>query len=270
MLPPVASPLAASPVAPSLPHTTRQGVARLCISNIQIHAAREILLITMLFIAYKCGRLAAIGHVKQAFTNANAVWNIERTLRLPDESVVQRLLLTNDVVVRIANMYYAYVHFPATAIFLIWLYRHRQTYYLFIRRTLVGLTAVGLGGHLLFPLAPPRMLHECGLIDTARQFGPTVYGSPDTDQLSNQYAAMPSLHVGWALVVAMGLIVATRSRWRWLWLLHPLVTLLVVVGTANHYWLDAIIATVILGAVLIVLAAAAPGPRAITPHAPTI
>jgi MFS superfamily sulfate permease-like transporter len=85
-------------------------------------------------------------------------------------------------------------------------------------------------------------------------YGPTVYGaSPETDSLSNQFAAMPSLHFGWALMVAIGLIAATRSRWRWLWLLHPLVTLLVVVGTANHYWLDAVVAAALLGIALAVI-----------------
>ncbi|MFJ2116683.1 phosphatase PAP2 family protein, partial [Streptomyces sp. NPDC087850] len=64
-------------------------------------------------------------------------------------------------------------------------------------------------------------------------------------------------HVGWALMVAIGLIAATRSRLRWLWLLHPLLTLFVVVGTANHYWLDAIVAVVLLGVTLAFLRAPA-------------
>jgi hypothetical protein len=71
--------------------------------------------------------------------------------------------------------------------------------------------------------------------------------------MANQFAAMPSLHFGWALMVAIGLIAATRSRGRWLWLLHPLLTLLVIVGTANHYWLDAIVATALLGIALAVI-----------------
>jgi hypothetical protein len=85
-----------------------------------------------------------------------------------------------------------------------------------------------------------------------------VYGPAETDHLSNQFAAMPSLHFGWALMVAIGLIAATRSRWRWLWLLHPLVTLLVIVGTANHYWLDAIVAAALLGIALAVIRDPAP------------
>jgi hypothetical protein len=64
---------------------------------------------------------------------------------------------------------------------------------------------------------------------------------------------MPSLHFGWALMVAIGLIAATRSRLRWLWLAHPLLTLLVIVGTANHYWLDSLVAAALLALALAVL-----------------
>ncbi|KJY29607.1 phosphatase PAP2 family protein, partial [Streptomyces katrae] len=118
--------------------------------------------------------------------------------------------------------------------------------------------------HLSFPLAPPRMLEAAHLVDTGQVYGPTVYrAAPDADTMANQFAAMPSLHFGWALMLALGMIAATRSRWRALWLLHPLATLLVVVGTANHYWVDAIVATLLLGAALLLIprpAAAAPGP----------
>uniref|UniRef100_UPI001ABF7F72 phosphatase PAP2 family protein n=1 Tax=Streptomyces carpinensis TaxID=66369 RepID=UPI001ABF7F72 len=118
---------------------------------------------------------------------------------------------------------------------------------------LAAVTAAALVLHLTFPLAPPRMLAEAGLVDTARAFGPSVYGPPKTDHLSNQFAAMPSLHFGWALMVAIALIMATTSRRRWLWLLHPLLTLLVIVGTANHYWLDAIAAAALLALALAVI-----------------
>ena len=121
------------------------------------------------------------------------------------------------------------------------------------RRLLAWLTAAALAVHLLFPLAPPRMLTDVGMVDTGRLFGPAVYGSPTADTLTNQYAAMPSLHVAWALAVAIALIGATTGRWRWLWLAHPALTLLVVVVTGNHYWLDAIVATALLGVVAAVL-----------------
>jgi len=79
-------------------------------------------------------------------------------------------------------------------------------------------------------------------VDTGVLLGQSVYG-PSTDSgVANQFAAMPSLHVGWAFMVAVFLIRATRSRRRWLWIAHPVLTFTVVVVTANHYWLDGLIA----------------------------
>ncbi|MFJ3669867.1 phosphatase PAP2 family protein [Streptomyces sp. NPDC090106] len=211
---------------------------------------RELLLVAGLFLVYKFGRQLATGHTAEAFADAGSVWHLERAVHLPGEGSVQDLLLHGDTLVHVANTYYATVHFPATAAFLVWLYLRRPAHYVWARRVLAAVTAAALVVHLVFPLAPPRMLAATGLIDTARVYGPSVYGPPQTDHLSNQFAAMPSLHFGWALMVAVGLIVATRSRLRWLWLLHPLLTLTVIVGTANHYWLDAIVVTVMLGIAL--------------------
>ncbi|MFE7335428.1 phosphatase PAP2 family protein [Streptomyces griseus] len=212
---------------------------------------REFLLVAGLFLAYKFGRQAANGHVEEAFRNAGNVWDLERALHLPGEGAVQELLLHGQPLIHAANTYYATVHFPATALFLVWLYWRRPRHYVWARRVLAALTAAALVLHLLFPLAPPRMLPVAGMIDTGQVYGPTVYGqTPATDTMANQFAAMPSLHVGWAVMVAVGLIAATRSRWRWLWLLHPALTLLVVVGTANHYWLDAIVVAALLAVAL--------------------
>lgn len=215
---------------------------------------RELLLVAGLFVIYKLGRQLADGHTAEAFGNAHDVWDAERLLRLPGEGVVQSALLHGEWPAHLANTYYAVVHFPATVAFLVWLYLRRPAHYVWARRVLAVLTASALVLHLTFPLAPPRMLAASGLVDTARVYGPSVYGAtPQSDSLANQFAAMPSLHFGWALMVAIGLIAAARSRWRWLWLLHPLVTLLVIVGTANHYWLDAIVAGALLAVTLAVV-----------------
>ncbi|WP_406005739.1 phosphatase PAP2 family protein [Streptomyces sp. NBC_00637] len=216
---------------------------------------RELLLVAGLFLVYKLGRQLAAGHTGEAFRNAHDVWHVERVLRLPGEGSVQALLLHGDSLVKVANTYYATVHFPATVAFLVWLYLRRPAHYVWARRVLAAVTAAALLLHLAVPLAPPRMLAATGLVDTARVYGPSVYGPPQTDHLSNQFAAMPSLHFGWALLVAIGLVVTTRSRVRWLWLLHPLLTLIVIVGTANHYWLDAIVAGALLGVALALIRA---------------
>ncbi|MFD7003076.1 phosphatase PAP2 family protein [Streptomyces mirabilis] len=212
------------------------------------------LLVVGLFVIYKAGRQLATGHTDEAYHNAHLVWDLERAVHLPDEGAVQSALLHSDTLVHVANTYYAVVHFPATVAFLVWLYMRRPAHYVWARRVLAALTAAALVLHLTFPLAPPRLLTAAGLVDTGQMYGPTVYGAkPATDEMANQFAAMPSLHFGWALMVATGLIAATRSPWRTLWLLHPLLTLLVIVGTANHYWLDALVATVLLGIALAVI-----------------
>ncbi|MEV7520233.1 phosphatase PAP2 family protein [Streptomyces sp. NPDC091371] len=224
---------------------------------------RELLLVTVLFTVYKAGRMLSTGRTEEAFRNAGRTWDAERALHLPGEGAVQRLLLHGDALVHTANTYYAAVHFPATALFLVWLYVRRPGHYLWARRVLAVLTGAALVLHLAFPLAPPRMLEAARLVDTGQVYGPTVYGAaPAADTMANQFAAMPSLHFGWALVLALGMIAATSARLRALWLLHPLVTLLVVVGTANHYWLDAIVATVLLGAALLLV----PRPPRRSPH----
>ncbi|MCY0947449.1 phosphatase PAP2 family protein [Streptomyces antarcticus] len=229
---------------------------------------RELLLVAGLFAVYKAGRTLSTGRTDEAFRNAGWIWDAERVLRLPGEGAVQGLLLHGEILVRTANTYYAGVHFPATVLFLVWLYARRPAHYLWARRVLVVLTGAALALHLAFPLAPPRMLAAAHLVDTGQVYGPTVYrAAPATDTMANQFAAMPSLHFGWALMLALGMMAATRSRLRVLWLLHPLVTLLVVVGTANHYWLDAIVATVLLGAALLLIPR--PGTPGPTPGADT-
>ena len=244
---------------------TRTAPARLATWQ---RAARELALVAVLFLAYKAGRQVVAGHADVALANGEWVWRLERLLRLPDETLVQGPLLSHELLVRLANSYYAYVHFPATVLCLVWLWLRRPAHYVRLRRALAALTAVALVLHVCVPLAPPRLTELTGLVDTGTRFGPSVYGPPDTDQLSNQYAAMPSLHVGWALAIALALMAVTTGRLRRLWLLHPLATALVVVVTGNHYWLDGAVAVALLVAILAVLPRPAPDPPAPDPPVP--
>ncbi|BCJ46604.1 inositol phosphorylceramide synthase [Actinoplanes ianthinogenes] len=231
-----------------------------------LSALRELGLVAVMFVVYKIGRLAANGHVGEAFGNARTIWDLERWLRLPGELSVQRRLLSWPTLVELANCYYAYVHFPATVACLIWLYLRRPAHYRWTRNVLALATGAALLVHFVMPLAPPRMVTDTGMLDLGRLYGPAVYGAPETDHLSNQYAAMPSLHVGWAVVVAIALIAATSSRWRGLWVLHPVITLLVVVATGNHYWLDALAA----GGLLIAAYAAVRSQRPLSAPEPVL
>ena len=212
----------------------------------------ELALLFSMFMAYRAGRLLTSDHTSTAFANAQELWHVERWLRLPRETHVQTWLLQSTHVTELANTYYALVHFPATVLFLVWMFLRRPAHYLWVRRSIVLLSASALVVHVLFPLAPPRMRPDLGFVDTAAVYGPSVYGPPGAGSIANQFAAMPSLHIGWAVLVAVGLIASTRTRWRWLWLAHPLITTLVVVGTANHWWLDGVMALGLLAAALVV------------------
>ena len=171
------------------------------------------------------------------------LWHTERVLQLPGEAAVQRLILPHPLVVETFNLYYAVLHFPVLIGTLIWLFGWHRGYYRHIRTTVVVFTAASLLVQFI-PVAPPRMLPGTGLADTAAQYGQSVYGSLGLD--ADQYSAMPSVHVGWALIVAIAVITASRSRWRWAALLYPALTTLVVVVTANHFWLDGIAAAVLV------------------------
>jgi PAP2 superfamily protein len=208
---------------------------------------REIALVAGLFLVYRLGRLAITGHDQLAVTNAWWIWDVERTLRLPDEELFQQWALQWPDLLKAANWYYVGVHFPLTAIFLIWGWLKRPpAEYRYARRLLSLLTGLALVVHVVMPLAPPRMLSSLGFLDTMAVFGPSAYGDSTTATVANQFAAMPSLHVGWALLIAVVVVRTARTPWRWVAILHPTITVLVVVATANHYWVDAIAAALLL------------------------
>src|SRR5258708_3370440 len=184
-----------------------------------------------------------------ALGRARWIWHLERVLHLPSETSVQRLFLPHPLIVQAFNLYYDVLHFPVLIACLIWLWLRHRGPYIRVRTTLVAF----LGGCLLiqlFPVPPPRMLPGTSLVDTAVLYHQSVYQTHtgfDADQLS----AMPSVHVGWAILVAIMVITAARSRWRWLALLYPVATTLAVVVTANHFWLDGIVAGLLLALVLL-------------------
>lgn len=225
---------------------------------------REALLVTVLLLVYNGGRLLAATRVSGAFDNAHHLLADERWLHLPQEQSLQALVLALPDLTRIANGYYAFVHFPLTIGVLVWLWLYRPAHYLWARRSLAAATGAGLVIMTLLPTAPPRMLTGYGFVDTGLAFGQSVYGAVGSDKLANQFAALPSLHVGWALLVAVVCIHASRNRWRWLWVAHPVVTLFVVVATGNHYWIDAIVGIALVTASL-VLTRGALRPKPVVP-----
>src|ERR1700757_759386 len=185
-----------------------------------------------------------------ALSRARWLWDAERWLHLPSETALQRPLLPHPLLVQACNLYYDVLHFPLLGACLIWLYARHRDFYPRVRTTVALFTGVSLLIQLI-PVAPPRLLPSTGMVDTAVRYGQSVYswaGGFDADEFS----AMPSVHVGWALIVAIAVITVSRSRWRWLAAAYPVLTLLVVVVTANHFWLDGIAAILLVILVLVV------------------
>jgi hypothetical protein len=183
-----------------------------------------------------------------AIGRARWIWHLERALHLPSETAIQRFFLPHPLFIEFFNLYYLSLHFPVLIACLVWLFVWHRGSYGRWRTTLVAFTGISLLVQLI-PVAPPRMLPITGLVDTAVVYHQSVYSTAsgfDPDQLS----AMPSVHIGWALLVAIAVITTARTRWRWLIVLYPVMTTLAVIVTANHFWLDGIAAAVILVAVL--------------------
>jgi len=173
------------------------------------------------------------------------VWNLERAMHLPSELSAQRQLLPHPLLVQAANGFYAIVHVPALGVFLVWLFlRHRDRYPAW-RNVLAVLTFGCFVAHLV-PVAPPRLIHGLGFVDTGALYHQSVYGPMGTG-ISDQLSAMPSVHLAWACLIALATIQAGTSRWRWAVVLHPLATLYVVTVTGNHFILDGVAAAVVLG-----------------------
>jgi hypothetical protein len=204
--------------------------------------AREATLISGLYALWQlAGTLSVVG-TEGAYARGDWLERTERAWHLPSEVSVQRAFLGNSVTIQAANIYYATMHFGVLFAFLIWLFvRHRDRYPK-VRRVL-ALTTLACLLIQLIPVAPPRLLTNYGYVDTAAQYDQSVYSlGLGADALS----AMPSVHVAWAVLIAWVCARIGSGPWRWLGTAHAVVTVFVVVVTANHFWADGIVAVAVL------------------------
>jgi hypothetical protein len=204
---------------------------------------REVGIILALYALWQLAGSFTLGHTNQAVQRGHWVWNHERAWHFPSEVALQKPILGHPLLVQACNIYYATMHFGMLLAVLLWLFiRHRDAYRR--TRTLIVLTTSACLLVALVPVSPPRLINV-GMVDTAAAYGQSVYANAQLG--ADQYSAMPSVHVAWAFLVAIAVICATRSKWRWLILVHTVVTVYVVIVTANHFWLDGVVAVGLLG-----------------------
>ncbi|HZC70205.1 MAG TPA: phosphatase PAP2 family protein [Jatrophihabitans sp.] len=202
--------------------------------------AREATLISGLYALWQLAGTLSVTGTSRALSRAEWIERTERTLHLPSEAGMQRALTGSSTFTQAANLYYATMHFGVLFVFLIWLFVWHRDRYPKVRRVLALTTLVCLLLQLI-PVAPPRMLP--GYVDTAAQFGQSVYGAGfNADQLS----AMPSVHVAWAVLIGWAVARIAHGPWRWLGAAHAVLTTLIIVITANHWWADGIVAVAVL------------------------
>ncbi|MFD9030610.1 phosphatase PAP2 family protein [Streptomyces sp. NPDC059567] len=202
----------------------------------------EILLIGVSYWTYSLIRNAVPEQKAQALKNADWIWDVEKSLGLAFEQTVNHAVNSVTWLIVSMNYYYATLHFVVTIGVLVWLYRWQPGRYAASRTVLFATTGVALVGYYLYPLAPPRLMNGQSFVDTVlvhHTWGSMASG--DLKHMSNQYAAMPSMHIGWSLWCGLTIFALASAPWaRILGLLYPAATLVVIVATANHFWLDAV------------------------------
>ncbi|MFC8097670.1 phosphatase PAP2 family protein [Streptomyces sp. NPDC057363] len=209
----------------------------------------EILLIAISYWTYSLVRNAVPEQRTQALRNADWIWRVERQLGVAVEESVNHAVNSVTWLIIGMNYYYATLHFVVTLGVLVWLYRSHPGRYAATRLVLFATTGVALVGYYLYPLAPPRLMNGGNFIDTVmvhETWGSMASG--DLKNMSNQYAAMPSMHIGWSVWCGLTIFALASVPWvRVLGLVYPVLTLVVIVATANHFWLDAVGGVLCLG-----------------------
>ena len=225
---------------------------------------------------------SAGGDPGPAYGHALDIIDIEKAMHLYVEADVQQwyLDLPGHGLIRLWNVYYGIAHFLVTFVALVWMFRRDPLRHRVLRNTLALTTALAVIGFAAYSLMPPRLLDDPGefggcqiyapeaaaaappralsapgcdefeYVDTIAEFGGWIsFGNEGMKDVSNQYAAMPSMHIGWSTWSAIVLLPLVRRRWaKALVVAYPFITLVCIVVTANHYWIDGIGGLVCLGA----------------------
>ena len=213
---------------------------------------REVVYILVFYSVYTLIRNQGVAtdNSAVAFRHARQVISAQRLLGIYHEETIQDWFLPWRWFVSFWNVFYGTAHFVVTVVALVWLFRRMSGRYPLWRNTLACTTALALVGFAFYPLMPPRLLPpEYGFVDTLRVIGGLwSFESGAVAKVSNQYAAMPSLHFAWSSWCVLVLAPAVRARWtRALLVSYPLLTLFAIVVTANHFVLDAVGGAVVLG-----------------------
>ncbi len=218
------------------------------ISGSRLRWWTELPLIIAVYAAYTAGRMLARSTGAVPTDHGLMILRLERALHLSAEEPLNRIFSHHIWIGLPADFWYASLHYVVTPAIAVWLFRTRPVQYRIERTWLLLSTFVGLIGFTTLPTCPPRLLAAShGFVDTMAEFshygwwGGAASAPRGLGGMTNQYAAMPSLHVGWAMWCGLVLWRYGSSRWtKVVAIAYPLITTVVVMGTANHYLFDAL------------------------------
>jgi PAP2 superfamily len=201
----------------------------------------QLALFTIVDLAYEATRGRSFGTVPAAFRHAQDMVSAERSLGIFTELRVQHWVLDRPWALSIADFTYFHAHFVITTLFLFWLYLRRNRHYYFIRNAIFAADVIALIGFTVFPTAQPRLLTWMGFTDTLDRYAQINTYSGPLKNLTNPYAAVPSIHTCYALITAITCFFLVKHLpLRITWLFYPALIVFSIVATGNHFWLDAV------------------------------
>ena len=211
-------------------------------------AGRQVGLFVLADVCYETVRGIADGQRAEAFSNGAWVIDVEAATGTFFEPDLQGILIDHRWLIDLANFSYMNTHFVLTTGFLAWLYLYRNEHFYFVRNMFMVAMAIALVGYTLVPTAPPRLIEGYGFVDTINQYAQVTHDSALVKLFINPYAAIPSMHCAFALMIgATGALIARHTITRIFWCLYPLFVLFVVIVTAKHFWLDGAIGWMVAG-----------------------
>jgi PAP2 superfamily protein len=212
---------------------------RKLLPNGPIDLVRQIVLFCGAYWLYRLVRGMVDGRAAEAFDNAREVINIERGLGLFFEPSVNAWATAHSAIGDVTSWMYVNSHFAVTTVALAWIYLRRNERFYFVRNMFMVAMGIALIGYVALPTAPPRMMAGYGFHDSVAAFTGVNADTGSASVLFNPYAAIPSMHVAFSLMLGVTMAQMTRRRWaQALWYAYsPLVTF-VVIATANHWWID--------------------------------
>ncbi len=214
-----------------------------------LDAGCQFLFFFLAYQAYQVVRGLTDSGAINAYVHAHNVMDLEQSVGAFFEPGFQQTLIQHTPwLIDFANFMYLNSHFVITTGFLAWLYLFRNEHFYFVRNMFLVAMGLALVGYMLYPTAPPRFFPSLGFTDTIASFTGVAQDSKTASLLLNQYAAVPSMHIAFSLMVAVpAATLAKRKPSRILWCLYPPLVFFVIVATGNHYWFDAVAGALVAG-----------------------